>query len=60
MGSLSQAKTLGGVGSILTLLGIVPYAGTAIVIIGWVLVLVRRLIGVEIRIRKKSCPWPMR
>ncbi len=39
MSSLSQTKTLGGVGSILTLLGIVPYAGTALVIVGWVLVL---------------------
>lgn len=40
MGSLSQAKTLGGIGSILVLLGIIPYAGTALVIIGWILVIV--------------------
>lgn len=37
-GSLSQAKILGGVGSILTLLLFAPYyVGTALVIIGWVL-----------------------
>jgi uncharacterized membrane protein len=40
VGSLSQAKTLGGVGSILALLGIIPYVGTVLVIIGWVLVIV--------------------
>src|SRR5690349_568306 len=40
MGSLAQAKTLGGVGSILTLLGIIPYAGTALVVVGWILVLI--------------------
>ena len=40
MGSLSQAKTLGGIGSILTLLGIVPFAGTALEITGWILVLI--------------------
>ena len=41
MGSLSQARTLGGIGAILTLLGILPYyAGTALVIIGWILVLI--------------------
>jgi uncharacterized membrane protein len=40
MGSLSQAKTLGGIGSILTLLLLVPYfVGAALVIIGWVLIL---------------------
>jgi uncharacterized membrane protein len=40
MGSLSQAKILGGIGSILTLLLFVPYfVGTFLVIIGWVLIL---------------------
>lgn len=37
--TLSRAKTLGGVGSILTLLLFVPYAGGVIVIIGWILIL---------------------
>ncbi len=36
MASLSEAKTLGGVGSILILLGFVPFLG----IVGWILVLV--------------------
>src|SRR5712692_2705823 len=40
MASLGQAKTLGGVGSILVLLTFVPYAGAVIGIIGWILVLV--------------------
>lgn len=40
MGSLAQAKTLGGVGAILTLLGIVPYAGTVLEIVGWIMVLI--------------------
>lgn len=40
MGSLSQAKTLGGVGSILVLLGFIPYAGFVIAIIGYILTLV--------------------
>ena len=40
MASLVQAKTLGGVGSILVLLTFVPYAGAVIGIIGWILVLV--------------------
>jgi uncharacterized membrane protein len=40
MASLTQAKNLGGVGAILTLLAIVPYAGTVLVIVGWILVLV--------------------
>jgi len=40
MGSLSRAKTLGGIGSILTLLLFVPYnVGAVLVIVGWVLVL---------------------
>jgi uncharacterized membrane protein len=37
--SLDQAKILGGIGSILTLLGLVPVYGTALVVIGWILVL---------------------
>jgi len=38
MGSLSRAKILGGVGSILTLLLFVPYfVGAVLVIIGWIL-----------------------
>ena len=40
MGTLSQAKTLGGVGSILLLLGIVPFAGPALEIVGFVLMLI--------------------
>lgn len=36
MASLSEAKTLGGVGSILILLGFVPFLG----IVGWILVLI--------------------
>ena len=40
MGSLSQAKTLGGVGSILVLLGIAPFAGPALEIVGFVLMLI--------------------
>ena len=41
MGSLSQAKTLGGIGSILTLLLFVPYfVGAALVIVGWILIIV--------------------
>src|SRR3972149_2509870 len=40
MGTLSQAKTLGGVGSILLLLGIVPFAGPALEIGGFVLMLI--------------------
>ena len=40
MASLSQAKTLGGVGSILLLLGIVPLAGSVLEIAGFVLVLI--------------------
>ncbi len=40
MGSLSQAKTLGGIGSILTILLFVPYyVGAVLVIIGWLLIL---------------------
>ena len=39
MSSLSQAKTLGGIGAILTLLWIVPYAGSVLEIVGWILVL---------------------
>ena len=40
MGSLSQAKTLGGIGSILTLLLFAPYyTGAVLVIIGWILIL---------------------
>jgi uncharacterized membrane protein len=37
--SLSQAKTLGGVGSILVILSIIPYAGFVVGIIGWILIL---------------------
>lgn len=40
MGTLSSAKTLGGVGSILILLFIVPAVGTVISIVGWILVIV--------------------
>jgi uncharacterized membrane protein len=37
--SLDEAKILGGLGSILTLLGLAPFIGTALVVVGWVLVL---------------------
>jgi len=40
MASLGQAKTLGGVGSILVLLSFVPYAGFALAIVGFILILV--------------------
>jgi len=38
--ALGEAKVIGGVGSILTLLGLAPFIGTAVVVVGWVLVLV--------------------
>ncbi len=40
MNSLEQAKTLGGIGSILMLLGIVPFAGVVLFIVGFIMVLV--------------------
>jgi uncharacterized membrane protein len=40
MGTLSQAKTLGGVGAILGLLSVIPFAGPVISIVGLVLVLI--------------------
>jgi uncharacterized membrane protein len=40
MASLSQAKTLGGVGSILVLLGAVPSVGFILAIVGFILILV--------------------
>lgn len=40
MASLGQAKTLGGVGSILVLLTFVPYAGPVLGIVGLILILV--------------------
>ncbi len=40
MPELSSAKTLGGVGSILLLLALAPWAGFVVSIIGWILVLV--------------------
>ncbi|HZW57541.1 MAG TPA: DUF996 domain-containing protein [Nitrososphaerales archaeon] len=40
MGSISQAKTLGGIGAILILLSFVPYAGGVFGIVGFVMVLV--------------------
>jgi uncharacterized membrane protein len=39
MGSLSQAKTLGGIGAILTLLLLLPGVGFVLVIVGWILIL---------------------
>jgi uncharacterized membrane protein len=40
MGSLSQAKTMGGIGAILTLLLFVPnFIGAILVIVGWILIL---------------------
>ena len=38
--ALGVAKVIGGIGAILTLLGLAPFIGTAAVVIGWVLVLV--------------------
>ena len=40
MGSLSTARTFGGIGSILILLFIVPVIGTLLSVIGWILVLI--------------------
>ncbi len=40
MSSLSQAKTLGGIGSILVLLSMIPYAGGVLGLVGFVLILV--------------------
>jgi len=41
MSSLDQAKILGGIGSILTLLGLAPFGtGTVLVIVGWILILI--------------------
>jgi uncharacterized membrane protein len=40
MASLSQAKTLGGVGSILVLLGAIPNIGFVLAIVGFILILV--------------------
>jgi uncharacterized membrane protein len=39
-GTLSQAKTLGGIGSILVLLAIIPYVGTVLAVIGFVMTLI--------------------
>ncbi len=39
MNSLAQGRTLGGIGSILILLSIVPYAGIVLFIVGFILVL---------------------
>jgi uncharacterized membrane protein len=40
MGSLSTARTFGGIGSLMVLLFIVPVAGTVLAVIGWILILV--------------------
>ena len=40
MATLGQAKTLGGVGSILVLLSFVPYAGSVLSIVGFILILI--------------------
>lgn len=40
MASLQQAKTLGGVGSILGILAVVPFAGPVLAIVGFILVLI--------------------
>jgi uncharacterized membrane protein len=40
LASLSQAKTLGGVGSILIILSFVPYAGGVLGIVGWIMTLI--------------------
>lgn len=39
MNSLGQARTLGGIGSILILLSIIPYAGAILLIVGFIMVL---------------------
>jgi len=39
LATLSQAKTLGGIGAILTLLLLVPLLGFVLVIVGWILIL---------------------
>jgi len=39
MNNLAQAKTLGGIGSILILLSIVPFAGVVLFIVGFIMVL---------------------
>jgi uncharacterized membrane protein len=40
MGKLGEARTLGGVGSLLVLLAFVPYAGPALAIAGFILILI--------------------
>lgn len=40
MASLGQAKTLGGVGSILVLLSPIPYAGVVLSIVGFIMILI--------------------
>src|SRR6266702_3993842 len=40
MASLGQAKTLGGVGSILVLLSPIPYAGAVLAIVGFIMILI--------------------
>src|SRR5207245_11393905 len=40
MAPLSQAKTLGGVGSILVLLGAIPNVGFVLAIVGFIMILV--------------------
>ncbi len=40
LASLQQAKTLGGVGSILGILSVVPFAGPVLAIVGFILVLI--------------------
>src|SRR5947209_11587552 len=40
MASLGQAKTLGGVGSILVLLSPIPYAGAVLSIVGFIMILI--------------------
>ena len=40
MATLSQAKTLGGVGSLLVLLMVVPTAGIVLAIVGWIMTLI--------------------
>ena len=40
MATLSQAKALGGIGSLLVLLSIIPTAGVVLAIVGWILTLI--------------------
>src|SRR5881628_3674299 len=46
MASLGQAKTLGGVGSILVLLSPIPYAGAVLAIVGFIMILIAVVLAI--------------